>query len=78
MGLRRAFRVSSALAAPFAIVLFLFPTIYYFTHPADYFRRPIDPIFVVLAVYAVQNFRRTDTSNLKAVEREQRELLVIS
>ena len=38
---------------PYAIALFFFPVVYYVTHPEDYYRRPIDPIFVVLAVYAV-------------------------
>jgi hypothetical protein len=31
---------------------------YYFTSPEFYYRRPIDPILVVLAVYAVAS-RRT-------------------
>jgi hypothetical protein len=38
---------------PFAIALFCFPLIYYITHAEDYYRRPIDLIFVVLAAYAV-------------------------
>ena len=53
IGLWRAYRKDPALAAPFAIALFCFPIVYYFTHPEDYYRRPIDPIFVVLAAYAV-------------------------
>jgi hypothetical protein len=32
--------------------------VYYVTHPEDYYRRPIDPIFVVLAVYAVTSWIR--------------------
>jgi hypothetical protein len=38
---------------PYAIALFCFPVVYYITHPEDYYRRPADPFFVVLAVYAV-------------------------
>jgi 4-amino-4-deoxy-L-arabinose transferase-like glycosyltransferase len=38
---------------PYAIALFSFPAIYYVTHPEDYYRRPADPFFVVLAVYAL-------------------------
>jgi hypothetical protein len=52
-GLRRAFRRGVSIGMPFAIALFFFPVVYYFTHPEDYYRRPIDPIFVVLAVYAI-------------------------
>jgi Dolichyl-phosphate-mannose-protein mannosyltransferase len=52
-GLWQASRIDRALAMPFAIALFCFPLIYYFTHAEDYYRRPIDPIFVVLAAYAL-------------------------
>lgn len=41
---------------PFAIALFCFPLVYYITHPEDYYRRPIDPIFVVLMVGAIVSF----------------------
>ena len=47
------FRHSAAVAIAFAIALFLFPVVYYFTHAEDYYRRPIDSLFVILAVYAV-------------------------
>jgi hypothetical protein len=33
-------------------VLFFFPATYYITHMQDYYRRPLDPFFVILAVYA--------------------------
>jgi hypothetical protein len=39
------------------IAFFFFPIVYYLTHPEDYYRRPIDPLFVVLAVYAVVSWR---------------------
>jgi len=55
MGLRKAFRAGID-ATPYTIALFFFPIVYYFTHPEDYYRRPIDPIFVVLAVFAVTTF----------------------
>jgi 4-amino-4-deoxy-L-arabinose transferase-like glycosyltransferase len=66
IGLWRAFRRDSAVAAPFALALFCFPIVYYFTHPEDYYRRPIDAIFVVLAAYAVVSFvdrRRPASAN---------------
>jgi len=52
-GLYRAFRQGSYLAMPLALVMLLFPMIYYVTHWEDYYRRPIDPVFVVLASYEV-------------------------
>jgi hypothetical protein len=58
IGLWRAYRRNPDLAAPFAIALFCFPIVYYFTHPEDYYRRPVDPIFVVLAAYAVASLGR--------------------
>jgi hypothetical protein len=41
---------------PYVIVFFFFPMIYYLTHPEDYYRRPIDPQYVVLAAYAVASW----------------------
>ena len=53
LGLRRAWKVDAGGAMPYALVLFSFPLIYYFTSPEVYYRRPIDPFFVILAVVAV-------------------------
>jgi 4-amino-4-deoxy-L-arabinose transferase-like glycosyltransferase len=53
LGLRRLWRNDRALAAFFALVLFFFPAIYYVTHVEVYFRRQIDPLILVLAVYAL-------------------------
>jgi hypothetical protein len=55
-GLRRAFQRGARTGVPYAIALFFFPVVYYITHPQDYYRRPIDPIFVVLAAYAVTSW----------------------
>ncbi len=52
-GLYRAFRMGSRAAIPFALVLLFFPMVYYVTVWQDYYRRPIDPVFVVLASYEV-------------------------
>jgi hypothetical protein len=57
-GLWRAFKWRSAFVMPFALVLFTFPLIYYITSPEVYYRRPIDPIILVLAVYAVAGRER--------------------
>jgi 4-amino-4-deoxy-L-arabinose transferase-like glycosyltransferase len=69
-GLRLAFQRDASTGMPYAIALFFFPMVYYVTHPQDYYRRPVDPIFVVLAAYAVtswmQNRTRIAPSQLRA------------
>jgi len=55
-GLSRTFQRGASIGMPYAIALFFFPMVYYVTHPQDYYRRPIDPIFVVLAAYAVTSW----------------------
>jgi hypothetical protein len=57
-GMGRAWRDGAAVAMPYIITFFFFPIVYYLTHPEDYYRRPIDPLFVVLAAYAVVSWRR--------------------
>ena len=59
VGLRRAFRDGAHVAMPYLIVFIFFPLVYYITHPEDYYRRPMDPFFVILAAYAI-------TSRLRA------------
>jgi 4-amino-4-deoxy-L-arabinose transferase-like glycosyltransferase len=53
MGLWRAFRLRLPSAVPFLLAFLLFPITYYLTHPEDYYRRPLDPLFVVLAAFAL-------------------------
>jgi 4-amino-4-deoxy-L-arabinose transferase-like glycosyltransferase len=52
LGLRRAFQDHPATAILYALVLFFFPLVYYVTHPEVYYRRQIDPMIVILAMYA--------------------------
>jgi 4-amino-4-deoxy-L-arabinose transferase-like glycosyltransferase len=52
LGLRRAWRLDRSIAMPYLLVFLFFPLIYYLTHPEDYYRRPIDPQYVVLATFA--------------------------
>jgi hypothetical protein len=75
LGLRRAYQRNPAIAAPFAIALFCFPLVYYFTHPEDYYRRPIDPIFVILAVYALVGARRLRHTETQEQWQEEDEAL---
>jgi len=53
LGLRRALRTDCSGTLPYALVLFSFPLIYYITSPEVYYRRPIDPFYVILAIVAV-------------------------
>ncbi len=65
LGLRKAFRAGTAIAMPYLLVLFSFPLIYYITSPEVYYRRPIDPIMVVLAVYGVIGSAKEKPENRK-------------
>jgi 4-amino-4-deoxy-L-arabinose transferase-like glycosyltransferase len=56
IGLRRAWRLDTNIAMPYILVFLFFPIIYYLTHPEDYYRRPIDPQYVVLAAFAVASW----------------------
>ncbi len=56
IGLRRAWRLDRSVAVAYIIVFFFFPMIYYFTHPEDYYRRPIDPQYLVLAAYTAASW----------------------
>jgi Dolichyl-phosphate-mannose-protein mannosyltransferase len=63
VGLWRAWRVDWSIAMPYALVLFSFPLIYYVTSPEVYYRRPIDPFFVILAVAGVMRKQWLVTSD---------------
>ena len=69
-GLWRAWRVAPNLAFPYVLVFVFFPLVYYFTHPEDYYRRPIDPQFVVLAAYAAAPWFRKRNPGRVEVETE--------
>lgn len=56
MGLYRAYHKKGAVvAAPYAIVLFFFPIIYYLTHVERWYRCPIEPVIIALAAYEVHS-----------------------
>jgi 4-amino-4-deoxy-L-arabinose transferase-like glycosyltransferase len=57
VGLWRAFRFEPAIAVLFALVLISFPAVYYITSPEVYYRRPIDPLIVILAASLVPTRR---------------------
>ncbi len=61
IGVGRAYRVNKPVAVLYALVFLFFPVVFYFTHVEVYYRRQIDPLMLVLAVYAVAGIG----SNLK-------------
>lgn len=68
IGLWRAFRLKLPTAMPYLLAFLIFPITYYLTHPEDYYRRPLDPLFVVLAAFALvmwKNDRRIKASQQK-------------
>lgn len=67
LGLRRAFRDGIHVAMPYLIVFVFFPLVYYVTHPEDYYRRPMDPFFVILAAYAITSRLGSSHNSLHAV-----------
>jgi hypothetical protein len=52
-GVLLAYRARKEIAQPFAMVMLIFPLIFYLTHPSLRYRFPMDPIMQVLAVYPV-------------------------
>ena len=72
-GLFRAFQERNPVAMTFALVLIFYPMVYYVTHWEDYYRRPIDPVFVVLAAYAVASWRKAKVETAGVAENGQLE-----
>jgi hypothetical protein len=54
-GMLIAYRQRNETAVPFASVMLFFPVVFYITHTSLRYRHPIDPILLVLAVYALAN-----------------------
>jgi hypothetical protein len=52
LGMFVALRQKGSAAAPSAIVMAMFPCIYYFTHTSSVYRHPAEPVILVLAAYA--------------------------
>jgi hypothetical protein len=53
LGALYAYRAQNPTAFPYAMVLLVFPLIFYVTHAEARYRFPIDPIILILAVSAV-------------------------
>ncbi len=52
-GMILSLRQRKILAVPFAIVVVMFPVVYYVTHPWSTYRHPIEPVVVLLATNLV-------------------------
>jgi 4-amino-4-deoxy-L-arabinose transferase-like glycosyltransferase len=50
LGLARTFSGARRFAVLFAWLLFVFPAVYYITHPSMLYRHPLDPLLVLLSV----------------------------
>jgi hypothetical protein len=57
LGLYLAWRRKRYEALRYGGVLFLFPIVYYFTHPEPYHMRPLDPLLLILGCYAILIWR---------------------
>jgi hypothetical protein len=53
IGMGLALKRKRLQAAPYAILLIVFPLIYYITHSFPTYRHPIEPVLLLLAMYAV-------------------------
>jgi hypothetical protein len=51
VGLWQAFRRAREVGLPYALVLAVYPMVYYVTHPEIQYRHVIDPEIVILAVF---------------------------
>jgi len=57
IGVVRVWKRNRHAAIPYAILLVVFPLIYYITSPEYYYRRPLDPMMLVLSVCALMPSR---------------------
>jgi 4-amino-4-deoxy-L-arabinose transferase-like glycosyltransferase len=53
LGVLFAYREQNEAAGPLASVMLFFPLVFYITHSSSRYRHPIDPVMLVLAVYAL-------------------------
>jgi hypothetical protein len=56
-GLTLALRRAPVEAIRYGGVLFLFPAVYYFSHPEPYHMRTLDPLMVILGCFVIASWR---------------------
>lgn len=52
-GVLLVYRQRNEIAVPFASVMLFFPLVFYITHTSPRYRHPMDPIMLILSVYAL-------------------------
>jgi hypothetical protein len=67
-GLAMAWRHRRWEAVRYGGVMFLFPMVYYFSHPEPYHMRTLDPLFVVLGCFAIVSWCRKRTGAIEIAE----------
>jgi hypothetical protein len=78
-GLRRSFRAAPEKTTLYALVLLVFPLVYYFTIPERGYRQSLEPVIVILASYAVVSWvsaRQNRRSRLSFPELDVQESLM--
>ena len=68
LGMFLALRCKKLDGAPYAVVLILFPAVYYLTHTFPTYRQPIEPVITLLAAYAVASGTEWLAENLKLLD----------
>lgn len=68
LGLFLAWRQHPYETIRYGGVLFLFPLMYYISHPEAYRMRPIDPLLVILGCYAILRLREAARKRTELVE----------
>jgi hypothetical protein len=61
-----ALRQRGSAVVPYAIVLVIFPVVYYVTHVFSYYRHPTEPVMFLLAAYAGVEILGALTQSLRA------------
>jgi hypothetical protein len=78
LGLTLAWRRHPIEALRFAGVLFLFPIVYYFSHPEPYHMRPLDPLLILLGTYGLQTLRAERSERVALEEQPELELAPVA
>jgi 4-amino-4-deoxy-L-arabinose transferase-like glycosyltransferase len=64
VGMVLALRRKGLDAVPYALAVFVFPLVYYITHVFSTYRHPIEPVILLLAVYATVSIGETAGTRL--------------
>lgn len=70
IGLRKLFQKDASQATFYALLLAVYPLVYYITHPDTAYRHPIDPEIVILACCAIVSWRTSARKKKMDARRE--------